>query len=634
MINTEQVLEFNRIKEKLAEFACTEKGKEECLHLKPYLAEREVLVKLRETTEAKRMITLCGNPPLTALKGIGEWILIAKKGGCLTPQQLEETAMVLTAVRRMKEYLNRCMQYEIGLAYYGENLDSLDEIYTSISEKIRNARVDDFASKQLKSIREAIERINEKMHEKAEAIMRANKESISDSFCTVRNGHLCIPVKKEYKYRIRGTVIEKSATGNTVFIEPDSVAKLYGEQQEMQIEEENEERRILYTLTALLSDKEAVIVQNNQTIEKLDFLFAKAKLSIELDGIEPVVHTKRRIWIQEGRHPFLDRAKAVPLDFQMGNGINGVIITGPNTGGKTVAIKTVALLCLMAQCGLHVSCKQAEITINNQILCDIGDGQNLSENLSTFSAHISNVMEILRKIDRESLAVIDELGSGTDPAEGMGIAIAVLEELKNSGALFLVTTHYPEIKEYAEKEEGMINARMTFDRESLCPLYQMVIGESGESCAFFIAARLGMSEKMLYRAACAAYGELAYQKLDGLSMEKEIKREHSARIQKKKSNGGQKKALEFQLGDSVMVLPDQKIGIVCQTANEKGVLRVQMKGKKIWINYKRVRLHVAASELYPEDYDFSVLFDSVEKRKALHQMERKYIDTEFVYKEE
>ncbi len=631
--DTERRLEFDQIKYRLAEFACTEKGKEECLQLKPYLAEREVLTRLRETTEAKRMITLCGNPPATALKGIEEWILIAQKGGCLLPEQLEEIAVVLTAVRRMKDYLKRCVSYEIGIAYYEENLDALDEVHHLIGEKIRNGRVDDFASKRLKTIRETMERTKEKMAQKAESVIRANKECMSDCFSTLRNGHLCVPVKKEYKYKIGGSVIEKSATGNTFFIEPASVGKLYAEWEELQLEEENEERQILYTLTSLLSDKAVIIAQNNRTIEKLDFLFAKAKLSIELDGAEPSIHTERWIRIQGGRHPLMKREENIPLDFQIGNGINGVVITGPNTGGKTVAIKTVALTCLMAQCGLHVSCKQAEICLNNQILCDIGDGQNLAENLSTFSAHISNVMDILCRISRESLVVMDELGSGTDPAEGMGIAVAVLEELKKSGALFLVTTHYPEIKEYAKREEGIVNARMTFDRESLRPLYQMVIGEAGESCAFFIAARLGMTKEMLQRAAYAAYGELADKKLEGIEIKEERKRESSARIQKIPRKKGQKKALEFRLGDSVMVLPDRKIGIVCQTANEKGVLRVQMQGKKIWIHYKRVRLQVAASELYPEDYDFSIIFDSVEKRKMLHQMERKYVKGEYRYEE-
>lgn len=584
------------------------------------------------------MLEKCGTPPVTTLSEIPELILIAEKGGCLTPEQLQKVAVNLTAVRRLKDYLNRGKAYDIGLPYYEENLDPLDEIREEISAKIRGDRVDDYASKLLKSLREGIDRTENRMREKADAAIRVNKECMSDSFSTTRNGHICIPVKKEYKFRVSGSVIDKSSTGSTLFIEPTAVAKLYEELQEMKIDEENEERRILYTLTVLLSDKAEIIGRNNATIEKLDFLFAKGKLSLAHEGTEPLINTERYIRLVNGRHPLMDRNVNVPLQFTIGNGVNGVIITGPNTGGKTVAIKTVALNCLMAQCGLHVSCEKAEICMNNLILCDIGDGQNLSENLSTFSAHITNVLSILKKADNESLVILDELGSGTDPAEGMGIAIAILQELKKSGALYLVTTHYPEVKTYAEKEEGVVNARMAFDKESLAPLYQLVIGEAGESCAFYIAKKLGMPESMLQRAAVAAYGEKTTcgrnpEELTGIlqndksnDAKGELQKEKSAHIRKKKNVSSKNLSEKFRRGDSVMIYPDKKIGIVCEPVDEKGVLRVQLPDKKIYINHKRVKLHVAAEELYPEDYDFSIIFDSVETRKARHRMERKYVE--------
>ena len=266
-------------------------------------------------------------------------------------------------------------------------------------------------------------------------------------------------------------------------------------------------------------------------------------------------------------------------------------------------------------------------------LCDIGDGQNLSENLSTFSAHIKNVLGILERVNKDSFVIMDELGSGTDPTEGMGIAVAILEELRKSGANFLVTTHYPEVKEYAEKTEHIVNARMTFDRETLMPTYKMVIGEAGESCAFYIADRLGMSREMLGTAVEAAYGKAAvdsykFQSTDDEENKKsKRKKEPSERITKiKKPKKTAKIDVDYKLGDSVMVYPDKKIGIVCEPANEKGVLRVQVAGKKIWINHKRVKLHVRAEELYPEDYDFSIIFDSVENRKLRHDMGRKLVE--------
>ena len=630
MTDTEKILEFDRIKEKLAELACTEKARQQIQELKPSLSELEVKASQRETTEARKMIEICGNPPVTALQGVDEWIEFASKGGCLTPQQLEQISMVLAAVRRLKDYLRRGKEHEIGLAYYEENLDGLDDIREELGSKIRNERVDDYASKTLKSLREAIDRAETKMHEKADAILRANKQYMADNFSTLRNGRICIPVKKEYKFKIQGSVIDKSSTGSTLFMEPLQVARLYDEVQELKIDEENEEIRILYTLSSMLSDKEEIIQSNSRTVEKLDFIFAKGKLSLEQEGIQPEINTDRHIRIKNGRHPLMDKAVNVPLNFEIGN---GVIITGPNTGGKTVAIKTVALNCMMAQCGLHVPCEEAEICMNNAILCDIGDGQNLSENLSTFSAHITNVLDILKKAGRDSLVVMDELGSGTDPAEGMGIAIAILEELKKSNALFLATTHYPEVKEYARRTEGIINARMTFDKESLKPLYQLVIGEAGESCAFYIAGKLGMPGYMLSRAAKAAYGSDGEVKIEGMEGNEELKKSSHPKIQKIKKAVTQKEAKKYQIGDSVMVYPEKKIGIICRMADEKGMLQVQMKKEKMWVSHKRIKLHVAAEQLYPEDYDFSIIFDSVEKRKAQHDMKRKYVDTELTYEE-
>ncbi len=633
MTDTEKILEFDRIKEKLAELACTDKARQQIQELKPSLSELEVKASQRETTEARKMIEICGNPPVTALQGVDEWIEFASKGGCLTPQQLEQISMVLAAVRRLKDYLRRGKEHEIGLAYYEENLDGLDDIREELGSKIRNERVDDYASKTLKSLREAIDRAETKMHEKADAILKANKQYMADNFSTLRNGRICVPVKKEYKFKIQGSVIDKSSTGSTLFMEPLQVARLYDEVQELKIDEENEEIRILYTLSSMLSDKEEIIRSNSRTVEKLDFIFAKGKLSLEQEGIQPEINTDRHIRIKNGRHPLMDKAVNVPLNFEIGNGINGVIITGPNTGGKTVAIKTVALNCMMAQCGLHVPCEEAEICMNNAILCDIGDGQNLSENLSTFSAHITNVLDILKKAGRDSLVVMDELGSGTDPAEGMGIAIAILEELKKSNALFLATTHYPEVKEYARRTEGIINARMTFDKESLKPLYQLVIGEAGESCAFYIAGKLGMPGYMLSRAAKAAYGSEGETKIEGMAGNEELKKSSHPKIQKIKKAVTQKEAKKYQIGDSVMVYPEKKIGIICRMADEKGMLQVQMKKEKRWVSHKRIKLHVPAEQLYPEDYDFSIIFDSVEKRKAQHDMKRKYVDTELTYEE-
>ena len=624
MIQTEKVLEFDKIKKMWSELALTEWAKEKIRDTSLCMSESELMARQRETSEARELLEKNGNPPLVSLSGIRECVQTAVKGGCLSISQLEDVEKALVAVMRLKSYLSRSKQWEISLAHYEENLDYLDNLKEAIGQQIRNGRIDDNASKDLKSFRDEIERNERRMREKADAVIRANKESLSDRFSTLRNGHICIPVKKEYKYKIKGNVIDKSSTGSTVFIEPSSVGKYYEALQLLRVHEENEEHRILYSLSAMAADYGEILEQNISMIEKLDFIFSKGKLSLEYDGTEPKINTERYIRLEDGRHPLMALTECVPLQFEIGKSFDGVVITGPNTGGKTVAIKTVALNCMMAQCGLHVACKKAEICMNSNFLCDIGDGQNISENLSTFSAHMMNVLEILKRVNKDSLVIMDELGSGTDPTEGMGIAVAILEELQRSESLFLVTTHYPEVKQYADKKSRIKNAKMTFDKESLKPLYQLVIGEAGESCAFYIAGKMGMPEEMLKTAMKAAYGnDEIPEDLKQVVSKNHLENKRVSGIQKRKrrSRGAQKNQ-EFQLGDSVLVYPDKKIGIICRTANEKGVLRVQMADRKIWINHKRIKLYVAAEKLYPDDYDFSIIFDSVKNRKLRHQVDR------------
>ncbi len=633
-MNIEKQIEFDKIKEAWEALAVTDFAKEMIAEVSCYLVEEELRKHLRDTTNSRLLMEKLGTPPLQNVAEAKEILTIAEKGDCLTPYQLERIEKVLVAVRRLKDYLDRGKQYENPLAYYEENLDAVETLREEICRQIRNGAVDDYASKELKQIRGDIVRCQEQMKQKAEQLMRTNKEYMADSYCTTRNGRICVPVKKEYKFKISGTVVDKSATGNTFFIEPVSVAKYYEELQLLCISEENEVYRILYTLTAMVAESISQMNENIRIIEKLDFIFSKGKLSLDMDAVEPAINTKRCIILKDARHPLMDRTINVPLQFKIGEQARGIIITGPNTGGKTVAIKTVMLSCIMAQCGLHVACKEADICMNSSYLCDIGDGQDITENLSTFSAHIKNVLEVLREVNRDSLVIMDEMGSGTDPTEGMGIAIAILEELRKSDCLFLVTTHYPEVKEYADKAQDIINARMTFDKETLKPTYQMIIGEAGESCAFYIADRLGMPNEMLRMAVRAAYGEAAVENYHFQSQKNIVQKQDVHKITKvKKTTPKTDLSTKYCLGDSVMIFPDKKIGIVCEPVNEKGVLRVQLPDKKIWINHKRVKLHVAAEQLYPADYDFSIIFETVENRKLKHDMERKYTEELLRYDE-
>ena len=558
---------WNLIRELLKEGASTERARERIDALAPILDQERAEAAIEETTEARKVLDSLGTPPSGSTQEVREIAQEAELGSLLGAGQLDQIRQFAVLCMRLSRYLGKCRDIAPGIAGYGAGIQDLSPLQDQIRLKLEN-------------------------------MLRSSRNIFSESFVSNRNGHYTLPVKKEHKNKVPGTVIDASSTGATVFIEPSAISRLR---------------------------------------EELDFIFAKGKLSVSMKASRPKLNTERRIRLVNGRHPLLPIQNSVPLNIEFGGSIKGVIITGPNTGGKTVAMKTVGLLSVMAQCGLHVPCEEADLAMNAGFFCDIGDGQSISENLSTFSAHMKNVIRILEQTEEESLVLLDELGSGTDPAEGMGLAVAVLEELRGRGCLFMVTTHYPEVKEYGERTEGVINARMAFDSESLRPLYRLELGESGESCAFYIAKRLGMPQRILNRAEKAAYGTVAGktskrppEKTDPKPQQKAA----ASRIRPKRTepDTGEKRrqrqtqiGKKFALGDSVMVYPQKKLGIVFAPANDKGEVGVQIQKRKIFVSHRRLRLHVSAEKMYPPDYDFSILFDTVENRKARHAMERKHV---------
>lgn len=409
----ENQIEFNKVKEIWAGFAITKEAKDRIKDKWIILDESTLRAELKNTSDAKEMIEKLGNPPLQDVSEILEILEIASKGECLTPYRLERVQSILSCLERLSSYLNRGKQYNNSLAYYDETLFTYEELKEEIVRQIRPEQVDSHASKDLFDIRMKIEQLENEMIQKAESVIRTNGDYMADNFHTTRNGRICVPVKKEYRNKVQGSVIDKSSTGNTLFVEPEGVSRLSEKLQLLKIDEENEVYRILYTLTAMVSDRANELTDNMHLIEKLDYFFSKGKLSIELDAVEPKINFDRQIKLIDARHPLMDRETDVPLTFELGNTYRGVVITGPNTGGKTVAIKTVMLNLVMAQCGLHICCKNADICMNSGYFCDIGDGQNISDNLSTFSSHIKNVLNILKEIDENSFVIMDELGSGT-----------------------------------------------------------------------------------------------------------------------------------------------------------------------------------------------------------------------------
>lgn len=624
-----KALEFDRVLDKLGELAVSERAAWRLRRLYPLQNPDELRRHTEETTSARILLDLLGNPPLTAMSRINKIVASSEKGDMLTSEDLESVRSFLISCREMKHYLMRGEQTDgAKVAMYGGSICECEYLRSEIDLSVRNGQIHDNASIELKKINRKIENISSQIKTRLETMLRKDRDKYSENFIAMRGGRLTLPVKKEYKNSVKGSVVETSGTGATVFIEPECTVKMRQELDLLEIDRDNEIRRILYTLTAMVSDCADLLKLNIEAMETLDFIFAKGKLSKDMGAVAAQMTTERRTTVKNGRHPFIDRDKAVPLNFEINGGIRGVVITGPNTGGKTVALKTIGLFSVMAQCGLHIPTDSGtQLAMSDRVLCDIGDGQSISENLSTFSAHISRINEILECVTPYSLVLLDELGSGTDPAEGMGIAIAVLEELRNRGCNFVATTHYPEVKSYAAVSEGLINARMAFDRQSLSPLYRLEIGEAGESCALYIAERLGFPKHLLDIAVSQAYGtnviqhEVSPVKYEKVEQNSNAVPEFAAKKVKRSSA-----ADKFQMGDSVMVYPQKKIGIVYKPADSQGMVTVQFEGKKIKIKHKRLKIKAKASDLYPPDYDFSIIFDSVQNRKTRHSMERKHVE--------
>ena len=537
----------------------------------------------------------------------------------LTPQQLGGIVSFATSCKRMKAYLLRGESTHQEVAAYGRSIEDLTPLQTEIEHCLSGEELHDEASPELKNIRRKLEHVEAQIKEKLAHILQSRKQYLADTYITMRQGHYVVPVQCKFQSQFSGTVIEGSGKGSTVFMEPSSITKLQTERTTHLIDEDSEVRRILYVLTAMVAENSRSIRRNMEGMEILDIVFAKAKLSAAMKALPVEIGSQRRLDIRQGRHPLLGQENCVPLDFKMEEDTFGVIITGPNTGGKTVAVKTVGLLTLMAQCGLHVPCEKGSyIAMQDACWCDIGDSQNISQNLSTFSGHMTNVIHILENASRDSLVLLDELGSGTDPAEGMGIAIAVLAELRLRGCMFLVTTHYPQVKTYAEQTQGVQSARMAFDSETLRPVYRLEMGKAGESCALQIAKRLGFAPHLLERAHKEVYGASSNQTTNGEAVA--LPAPKSLLVRRLPEKTVPDIVGKFTMGDSVLLLPDEEIGIVYKPANKQGDVVVQVKGQKLTVKHNRLRLRVTAAELYPPDYDFSIIFDSVENRKAQKQM--------------
>jgi DNA mismatch repair protein MutS2 len=501
---TLRVLEYDAIRQRVARHATCSLGKELAAQMLPAADLPAALRLLEETTQARALVDASGRPPFGGVTDVRGQVMNAARGGLLAPRDLLDVANTLYGSRRMKTYLSRSPIEATLVTGHAEGLGEFLEIEEAVERSIDNrGEVVDSASEELEGIRHRIQRLQETIARRLQAIIHSPRLSrlIQESIVTLRGGRYCVPVRSEFKSEFRGIVHDSSASGATVFMEPFVVVEANNELREARAAEEHEIRRILARLSALVGEREEEILATVQTLAGLDLIFARAGMAEEMKATAPEMDAQGRLDLTAARHPLL-KGRVAPISIELGEEFTALVITGPNTGGKTVTLKTVGLLTLMAQSGLHIPAESgSRIAMFGQVFADIGDEQSIQQNLSTFSSHMSQIVTVLEQADDESLVLLDEIGAGTDPAEGSALAKAILSELVRRGARVMATTHYGELKVFAYTHPGVENASVLFDPATLEPTYEVQIGTPGSSNAFAIASRLGLSARLLREAA-------------------------------------------------------------------------------------------------------------------------------------
>ena len=497
-----RVLEYHKIIEQLSEYAATSGGRDKANSLKPYSAIQDISLELARTSEGVSIISRKGPLPIGGFYDIRNSLSFASKGGTLSMKQLLEVHYNLVVARQIISFMKSEDLPELPLIRGMTDLlvdvpDLEEEIDRCILSEDEMA---DTASPALRNIRRSIRLKSEELRNKLSRIIASteNKTYLQDSIVTMRDGRYVIPVKQEYRQKFLGMIHDQSKGGQTLFIEPQAIVEMNNKLRELAVEEQAEITRILEELSAMVGEHYHDIKNNQGLVEELDFIMAKSKLSRRMDGEEPKMNEGKHLKLIQARHPLIDPDKVVPINIEIGNGYSTLIITGPNTGGKTVSLKTVGLLSLMAMSGLHIpASSESALPIYEDVFADIGDEQSIEQSLSTFSSHMKNIVEIIDDAWADSLVLLDELGAGTDPTEGAALAISILDKLRRMGASVFATTHYTELKKYALSTEGVSNASMEFDVETLSPTYKLLIGIPGKSNAFEISKKLGLKPEII-----------------------------------------------------------------------------------------------------------------------------------------
>lgn len=638
-------LEYRRVVETIVGYTSTYAGRKLAEAMQPMDDLKAIERRLRETEEARRLMGKGGQPPLPSMDGMEAVMALLGTGYILSEQEFGHVAQFARSCGHLRQYMASKAADAPSVAGYAASMYDLAGLREAIESCVDRGRVVDTASAELHRIRKKIRTADERLQKKLDGLLSRHADILQERLVSQRNGRYVLPVRKELRKRISGVVLDESASGQTVFLEPAEIAGMQMELSALRAEESREELQVLAALTGDVESYAHELSVNVEATGHYDFLFAKARWALAIGGAQTAVNGEGIIRLRQARHPFL-QGKPVPLDVEIGGDYRCLLITGPNTGGKTVAIKTVGLLTLLAQSGLLVPAEPgSSLAIFRNVEADIGDGQSMDASLSTFSAHMRNVIDILGVAGPGTLVLLDELATGTDPGEGVGLSIAVLEELYRRGCVVLATTHFNEIKTYARETPGFRNARMAFDEETLQPLYRMDMGEAGNSYAFVIAAKLGISPQIVERAR-AISGSLH----DGGQRQPAIPQAHqSASHEANAGESGVKNRTQsaaraqagqdgaaldgesgqrpgHQVGDVVFIPHLRRTGVVFQLPDERGNMVVQVRKEKLTINHKRVRRYIEREKLYPdEDYDMDIVFDTVANRKLRKKMGKRHM---------
>lgn len=497
-----QILEFNKIKQTVDSLCACSLGQKRVEYLSPSIDEKQVEYSLNQSDEALKIILALGEAPLGGVTDITEAIKRAKISAMLSAQELLGISRLLYAVSQLKTFSERLNEIKVDAPIFSSQVNSLvslNSLQTAINDCIdETGYILDSASSELRSIRRSIQSTEARIKEKLNHVVSERRNKLTDGIVTIRNERYVVPVRAEAKNTFGGTVHDQSSSGNTYFIEPKEVVDLNNKLQEYHVEERREIERILRSLTEEVKKFVDALAVNVEVLGEIDFMFAKGKYARLINGTRPKMNTKGIIRLVAARHPLIDQKVVVPNDIELGDEYTTIVITGPNTGGKTVTLKTVGLLTLMAQAGLLIPAHEtSQLAIFDHVFADIGDEQSIEQSLSTFSSHMTNIVRIMERLTVNSLILFDELGAGTDPKEGASLAISILDYVKVRGARTIATSHYPELKAYAYENDDVINASVEFNIETLSPTYRLLVGVPGRSNAFEISKRLGLKEAIL-----------------------------------------------------------------------------------------------------------------------------------------